>query len=187
MSKLHLTVISTLCLALSSQVAFSASFTLTSHELEKNRFPAAQTLSSPYGFGCSGGNLAPSFNWSGAPAGTQSFALKIYDRDAPTGLGWIHWQVVNIPSSLHSLPAGITADNKNLPQGALQTRTDFGIPGYGGPCPPKGEMHRYEVTLTALRVDKLPGITAESTPALVGFITKANSLGEAHLQITQGR
>ncbi|MBU7321230.1 YbhB/YbcL family Raf kinase inhibitor-like protein, partial [Paenibacillus sp. SM 69] len=104
MSKLHLTVISTLCLALSSQVAFSASFTLTSHELEKNRFPAAQTLSSPYGFGCSGGNLAPSFNWSGAPAGTQSFALKIYDRDAPTGLGWIHWQVVNIPSSLHSLP-----------------------------------------------------------------------------------
>ena len=106
MSSYHLTFISTLCLALSSQVAFAAGFTLTSHELEKNHFPVAQTLSSPYGFGCSGGNLAPSFNWSGAPAGTQSFALKIYDRDAPTGLGWIHWQVVNIPSSLHSLPAG---------------------------------------------------------------------------------
>ena len=187
MSRLNFTIMSTIYLALSSQVALAADFTLTSHELEKKYFPDAQTLSTPYGFGCSGGNIAPSFNWSGAPAGTQSFALKIYDRDAPTGLGWIHWQVVNIPSSLHSLPAGITADNKNLPQGALQTRTDFGIPGYGGPCPPKGETHRYEITLTALRVDKLPGITADSTPALVGFMAKANSLGEAHLQITQGR
>ncbi|WP_289366704.1 YbhB/YbcL family Raf kinase inhibitor-like protein [Pantoea stewartii] len=187
MSKFLLPVAGTLCLAMLSQSALAAGFTLTSKELGAGRFSNSQLLSEPYGFGCAGENKSPSFTWSGAPAGTKSFALQIYDRDAPTGLGWVHWQVVNIPADAKSLPADVAKDNSGLPEGAIQTRTDFGVPGYGGPCPPKGQTHRYVVTLTALKVDKLPNITADSTPAMVGFMTKANALGEAKIRITQGR
>lgn len=187
MSRFILPVAGALCLAMVSQAAFAAKFTLTSDELRSGKFSQTQLLSEPYGFGCSGSNKSPSFSWSGAPAGTKSFALQIYDRDAPTGLGWVHWQVVNIPASANAIPANIASDNKGLPPGAIQSRTDFGVPGYGGPCPPQGQTHRYEITLTALKVEKLPGITAESTPALVGFMTKANALGEAKIVITQGR
>ncbi|UPT56624.1 YbhB/YbcL family Raf kinase inhibitor-like protein [Dickeya zeae] len=187
MSKFTLPAAGVLCLAMASPLALAAGFTLTSSELSSGHFSTSQLLSESYGFGCSGANKSPSFSWSGAPAGTKSFVLQIYDRDAPTGLGWVHWQVVNIPAGVSSLPANVTADNKGLPAGAMQTRTDFGVPGYGGACPPKGETHRYDITLTALKVDKLPGVTADSTPALVGFMTKANALGEAKIRIVQGR
>ena len=113
--------------------------------------------------------------------------LTVYDKDAPTGLGWVHWVVADIPANVRRLPAGITAQDRNLPRGALQTRTDFGHPGYGGACPPAGRKHRYEFTLTALKVARLPNITADATPALVGFFTKANSLGEAKFTVEYQR
>src|SRR5579863_10424786 len=86
------------------------------------------------GFGCTGQNVSPALSWSGAPKGTKSFAISMYDPDAPTGSGFWHWWVVNIPADVTSLPKG-AGDPKagGLPAGALQTRTDFGVPGYGGP------------------------------------------------------
>jgi len=187
MSKLLLPLAGALCLAAIGQSALAAGFTLSSKELSAGRFNDKQMLSQPYGFGCSGENVSPSLSWTGAPAGTKSFALQIYDRDAPTGLGWVHWQVVNISADTKSIPSGIAKNNSGLPAGAIQTRTDFGGAGYGGPCPPQGQTHRYEVTLTALKVDKLANITADSMPAMVGFMTKANAIGEAKIYVTQGR
>lgn len=174
-------------LAGASGATFAETFTLHSPELEGGKFGNANLLSEPYGFGCKGGNISPSFTWSGVPAGTKNFALTIYDRNAPTGVGWMHWVVANIPATAKGLAAGIDAQGKNLPAGALQPRTDFGVPGYGGPCPPEGSTHDFEITLTAVKVDALPMVTAEATPAFVGFFTKANSLGEAKLTIKQSR
>ncbi|WP_416414156.1 YbhB/YbcL family Raf kinase inhibitor-like protein [Pantoea sp. App145] len=162
-------------------------FTLTSPQVKQGHFASDQLLSAAYGFGCQGNNHSPVLNWQGAPAGTRSFALQIYDRDAPTGMGWVHWQVVNIPGNATSLAGGIATNNQGLPGSAIQTRTDFGMPGYGGPCPPLGTRHRYVITLTALKTDKLPNVNADSTPALVGYMTHALSLGSARLEITQSR
>ena len=168
--------------------ALAADFSLQVKGLDKDGgFSQQHLLSADYGFGCSGQNISPELVWQNAPKETKSFVLTIYDKDAPTGLGWVHWQVVNIPAHVRTLPMGIDAQNKHLPQGALQTRTDFGVAGYGGACPPEGEKHRYEITLTALKVDKLPHVTADSTPALVGFFTKANALAEAKVVIEDQR
>jgi len=88
-------------------------------------------------FGCEGGNISPSLSWSGAPADTKSFAITVYDPDAPTGSGFWHWVVFNIPSSTTSIPKDAGNEKKKLmPKGVIQSRTDFGTDGYGGPCPP---------------------------------------------------
>ena len=93
-------------------------------------------------FGCSGQNISPALSWSHAPQGTQSFALLVHDPDAPTGSGWWHWLVYNIPAAASSLPAGAGDPKaKLLPSGALQGRTDYGAYAYGGPCPPPGMPH----------------------------------------------
>src|SRR5581483_1697559 len=112
-------------------------------------------LSADYGFGCAGGNKSPHIAWSGAPAGTKNFAVHCHDPDAPTGSGFWHWVVVNIPASATALPAG-AGGGSTLPAGALQVRTDFGKPGYGGPCPPEGDHpHRYFFTVFAVDTEKL--------------------------------
>lgn len=176
-----------LIIACSSAVWADGPFTLTADNLQNGRFSSQQVLSKDYGFGCSGQNLSPALSWKNPPKGTKSFVLTVYDKDAPTGLGWMHWVVANIPANISKLPAGITADGKNLPEGALQTRTDFGPGGYGGACPPEGRKHRYEITLTALKVDRLPNVTADASPALVGFLTKANALGKAAITVEHQR
>ena len=139
-------------------------------------------LSADYGFGCGGGNKSPHLKWEGAPADTKSFALTCFDPDAPTGSGFWHWVVVNIPPNVTELllDAGNPAGGK-LPAGALQVRTDFGKPGYGGPCPPQGDHpHRYFFTIYAVSMDKLP-VTADTSAAVVGFYLNFNTLAKASL------
>ncbi len=132
------------------------------------------------GFGCAGENVSPSLSWSGAPSGTKSFAVTVYDPDAPTGSGWWHWVVVNIPASATGLPSG-AGSGAGLPDGALQVRTDFGAPGYGGPCPPEGDHpHRYIFTVHAVGVDSLD-VSADSSAALVGFFLNFNTLEKSTL------
>lgn len=143
------------------------------------------------GFGCEGGNVSPALEWSGAPAGTKSFAITVYDPDAPTGSGWWHWVVFNLPASTTKLEQGAgDAGGARLPAGAVQSRTDFGGPGYGGPCPPKGpslkKPHRYIFTVYALKVDKLD-LNADSSGALVGYMLNANALGKASFTGRYGR
>jgi Raf kinase inhibitor-like YbhB/YbcL family protein len=139
-------------------------------------------LSTEYGFGCDGGNRSPHLAWDGAPAGTKSFAVTCFDPDAPTGSGFWHWVVVNIPPSVTVLPldAGNPAGGK-LPAGALQVRTDFGKPGYGGPCPPAGDHpHRYLFTVHAVSMDTLP-VSADTSAAVVGFYLNFNTLAKVVL------
>jgi len=143
---------------------------------------ADHILSADYGFGCGGGNKSPHLQWSEAPAGTKSFAVLCFDPDAPTGSGFWHWVVVNIPPNVTELPldAGNPASGK-LPGGALQVRTDFGKPGYGGPCPPEGDHpHRYLFTVHAVGMDQLP-VTADTAAAVVGFYLNFNTLAKASL------
>ena len=143
---------------------------------------ADHILSGDYGFGCAGGNKSPHLRWEEAPAGTKSIALTCFDPDAPTGSGFWHWVVVNIPPSVTELPldAGNPAAGK-LPAGALQVRTDFGKPGYGGPCPPPGDHpHRYLFTVHAASMDALP-VTADTSAAVVGFYLNFNTLAKASL------
>ncbi len=138
-------------------------------------------LSEAYGFGCTGGNLSPQLSWTGAPAGAKSFALTCFDPDAPTGSGFWHWVAVNIPAGASSLDLGAGSAGGAMPAGALQTRTDFGAPGYGGPCPPEGDHpHRYLFTLHAVGVESLP-VEADTSAAVVGFMLHFNTLAKASL------
>jgi Raf kinase inhibitor-like YbhB/YbcL family protein len=161
-------------------LSFADDMTLTSGEFKDGDYIADEPVFK--GFGCEGLNVSPSLRWSGAPEGTKSFALTVYDPDAPTGSGWWHWVVVDLPTATASLPKGAgTAEGANLPAGALQVRTDFGAPGYGGPCPPQGDHpHRYVFTIHALDLDKLD-VTADSSPALVGYYLNFHTIAEASL------
>jgi Raf kinase inhibitor-like YbhB/YbcL family protein len=133
-------------------------------------------------FGCTGENESPPLEWANPPAGTKGFALLVHDPDAPTGSGWWHWVVYNIPADATSLPAGAgKADGKTLPKGAVQGNTDFGSPGYGGPCPPPGSgNHHYNFVLYALKVDKLE-LPANATPAMISFSAQANAIAKVKL------
>ena len=140
------------------------------------------------GFGCSGKNISPALSWIGAPAGTKSYAVTLYDPDAPTGSGWWHWVVFNIPATASQIPEGAgSADGKNLPAGSAQGHTDFGAAAFGGACPPAGDKpHRYVFTVYALKTDKID-VPADATAALVGFMIHANMLGEAKFTAHYGR
>lgn len=157
--------------------AVAAGFTVTSPDIaDGGTIAMAQVYT-----GCHGKNLSPALSWSGAPAGTQSFAVTIYDPDAPTGSGWWHWTVFNIPASVHSLPEGAgDAGSTSLPAGAGQGLTDYGFAHYGGPCPPPGPAHHYHITVYALKVAKLP-LKASSSGAMVGFNLRANALKSAEI------
>jgi Raf kinase inhibitor-like YbhB/YbcL family protein len=138
-------------------------------------------LSAAFGFGCAGGNMSPHLKWSGAPAGTKSFAVTCYDPDAPTGSGFWHWLIVNIPANVNELAEGAGSSDGKPPAGALQTRTDFGAPGYGGPCPPAGDHpHRYLFTVFAVNTDKL-SVNADTSAAVVGFNLHFATLARAEI------
>lgn len=173
-------------LTAAAPLAQAAGFTLSSPTIKPgSMLTEAQVFN---GFGCSGKNLSPALEWHGAPAGTRSFALTVYDPDAPTGSGWWHWVVYNLPADTTRLAEGAgTADGKALPAGALQGRTDFGAPGFGGACPPPGDKpHRYVFTVYALKTEKIE-VPADASAALVGFMIHANKLGQASFQAKYGR
>ena len=140
------------------------------------------------GMDCTGNNVSPELHWQGAPAGTKSYALTLYDPDAPTGSGWWHWVVYNIPASSSRLPTGAGDSGKNLlPSGTVQSNGDKGSPGYQGPCPSKGDKpHRYVFTVYALNTDRLDLPTA-ATAAYVGFNVHGHQLGKATLTAMYGR
>ena len=140
------------------------------------------------GFGCTGDNLSPELHWTNAPKDTKSFAVTVYDPDAPTGSGWWHWVIFNIPASVTSLPAGVgKLDGTGMPEGAIQSMTDFGQPGFGGPCPPQGDKpHRYIFTVFALKVDQLP-LKPEASGAMVGYYLNQNALVKASFTGLYGR
>jgi Raf kinase inhibitor-like YbhB/YbcL family protein len=139
------------------------------------------------GFGCKGKNLSPALFWSGAPTGTQSFAIMVHDPDAPTGSGFWHWVVYNIPADTASIPAEAgDVKKKGMPVGAVQGRTDYGTFGYGGPCPPPGKPHHYHFRIFALKVPKLD-VPNDATAALIGFNVNANKIAEADLVGMYGR
>jgi len=169
-----------------SMAAPAAEFVLKSAEVApQGTFANAHIFN---GFGCSGGNVSPSLSWSGAPAGTQSYAMTVYDPDAPTGSGWWHWVVINIPATATGIAKGAgVVDSKVLPIGSQQVRTDFGQGAYGGPCPPAGDKpHRYIFTLYALKVSKLD-VAPDATAALAGFMIHGNMLGKAQFTALYGR
>lgn len=173
-------------LALSAPVLSGQGFRVTSTDVEQGKtLKSAQVFN---GMGCTGANTSPALAWTGAPAGTKSFAVTIYDPDAPTGSGWWHWVVYNIPATTTSLPTGAGDASKNLlPAGAVQGNTDFGAPGFGGACPPPGDKaHHYFITVYALNVDKLD-IPANATAAYVGFNLHAHEVGKAVLTALYSR
>src|SRR3954447_21104130 len=156
--------------------------TLSSPDIKEGGTIATEQIIT--GFGCVGGNVSPALSWSGAPPGAKSFAINMLDPDAPTGSGWWHWVVFNIPPDVTSLPKGAGDITKKLmPRGSIQSRTDFGASGYGGPCPPPGDKpHHYQITVFAVDVETLPDAKNDSaSAALVGFDLHFHSLAKATL------
>ena len=139
-------------------------------------------------FGCSGENKSPALKWSGAPKDTRSFVVTVYDPDAPTGSGFWHWFVYNIPANVTELPANAGAQGgANLPKGAAMNRIDYGVAAWGGTCPPPGDKpHRYVFTVYALKTDKLD-LPPDATAAVAGFMTQANKIASATFTARYGR
>lgn len=175
-----------LATSLTSSHALAADFSLASPDI------AARGKIDPRfefnGFGCTGDNQSPALKWTNPPAGTQSFAVTVYDPDAPTGSGWWHWSVINLPADTRALPANAgAAGGANLPAGASHVRIDYGVAAWGGVCPPQGDKaHRYIFTVHALKTPRLD-LPADATAALAGYMINANSLGKASFVAHYGR
>ena len=155
----------------------STGFSLASPTLAENTYiSAAQYMNS---FGCSGRNERPVLTWANVPEGTKGFAVTFYDLDAPTGSGFWHWVAFDIPAHVTTL-----ADCP-LPAGAREVNTDFGVPGYFGPCPPVGRKHRYTFYVHALDTEKLE-VPENATGALAGFFIHQHTLAKASFTVMAG-
>ncbi|MGN6371637.1 MAG: YbhB/YbcL family Raf kinase inhibitor-like protein [Solirubrobacteraceae bacterium] len=163
-----------------------SSFSLTSTDVEDGRTLASPQVSGIMGAG--GEDVSPQLSWSGFPADTKSFAVTCYDPDAPTGSGFWHWAVADIPASVTELPSGAgTPGSSDLPHGAITLRNDGGMAGYIGAAPPESHgPHRYVFTVHAVDVDKL-GIDADATPAVLGFNLFSHTLARATIVPTYER
>ncbi len=188
-------ILAVLAVSLALGRATAQEFSVTSRDVDRNGvLKGAQVYQ---GFGCEGGNVSPELTWKNPPSGTKSFAVTIYDPDAPTGSGWWHWVVFDIPSNVTHLPSGAGDPKQGLaPPGSVQARTDFGTEGYGGPCPPKGDKpHRYVFTVYALEVEKLgfgsawggAGMPATPGGAMVGCAMNSHVLGKTTFTARYGR
>jgi hypothetical protein len=154
-----------------STSSIAQDFTLSSSDIKEGKDLAIKHVFN--GFGCKGENISPSISWSEAPEGAKSFAITMYDPDAPTGSGWWHWTVINIPSNVSSL-------EKSLPQGAIAVKNDFGQSSYGGACPPPGSVHRYIFTVHALDTSKID-VSLSATNAYVRFLIKKHEIDKASI------
>jgi hypothetical protein len=172
-------------MAMVAAPAFAAGMALTSPDVKAGGTIAPAQVANT--FGCKGENRSPALSWSGEPAGTQSFAVTMYDPDAPTGSGFWHWTMFNIPAGVHQLAAGAGDEGSTaLPPGAGEGRNDAGQSHYMGPCPPPGPAHHYRITVYAVKVAKL-SLTAESSGAVVGFNLHFNTLATGQLVGIYGR
>lgn len=174
-----------LLLAFSSNV-LAEGFYLSSSDVQ-GQIADAQVFNS---FGCSGKNISPQLSWKNAPAGTKSFAITVYDPDAPTGSGWWHWLVFNIDASLDELKTGASgqqAGKSLMPAGAVESMTSYGSPGFGGACPPAGDKaHRYIFTVFALDTEKI-NQTADARPELIGFLLNRHVIAKASIMAYYAR
>jgi hypothetical protein len=161
-----------------------ASFSSQAFEVSSNDIHEGQLMKSEFtfsGMGCTGDNISPQLSWKDAPEGTKSFAITVFDPDAPTGSGWWHWLALNIPANVSSVEQGSPMKN------VLQTKNDFGTMSYGGACPPAGDgMHRYQYTVWALPQEKID-LPADISPAVVGYTLNSMALDKAVLTATYVR
>lgn len=176
--KLQIITAFTLCISAS---VFAELLNLSSDDIVHGKFMSkAQEFN---GFGCSGSDLSPHLQWKNIPEGTKSFAITAYDPDAPTGSGWWHWQIVNIPADVTELPTGTgSIKNDKIPSGSSQINNDFGSRGFGGACPPVGHgIHHYRFTVHALSVNKLE-IPENASGALAGYMINANTIESSTIE-----
>lgn len=196
---LKLTVVAAIIPQFGGANAQVPAFSLNSPDLINGRFDTRFVAN---GFGCSGRNVSPELVWSNVPTGTKSLALTVHDPDAPTGSGFWHWAVYNLPPTLKGLPQGAGNSLATLPSPAVAGKNDFhdtGVTGanglYGGPCPPAGDApHRYVFTLYAIAVPDVhasASIPKTGTPALHSFVLGRGLgeklLGKASFTATYGR
>lgn len=153
-------------------------FTLTSNDLG-GHFDLKQSFND---WGHNGSNVSPQLSWSNAPEGTRSFAITMYDVDAPTGSGWWHWLAFNIPTDVTEFVTNAGNIDANLvPENVVQSINDYGTKGYGGPCPPIGNgFHQYIITVHALKVEQLD-LDDNTNAAVVGFNLWANTIERASI------
>jgi Raf kinase inhibitor-like YbhB/YbcL family protein len=173
-----------LAVFLCAGIASAGEFTLKSDQIG-----GQLTIDQVYsGFGCTGKNISPQLKWIDAPKNAKSFAVTVYDPAAPTGSGWWHWVVFNIPANVTELVTDAGDLQKHLaPKGSVQSMTDFGKPGFGGPCPPQGDKpHPYIFTVFALDVPALD-LNEKANAALVGFMLNAHAIEKASLISYYGR
>lgn len=181
MKKIMLFLSAGLFAAVFSTSVLAEGFTLSSRDVA-GQLSGEQVFNS---FGCSGKNISPQLAWKDAPAGTKSFAITVYDPDAPTGSGWWHWVVFNIPENISQLKTG--ASNHAMPAGSIESETSYGASGFGGACPPKGDKpHRYIFTAYALDIEKIEQ-NAGARPELIGFFLNSHALAKASLMAYYGR
>ncbi len=171
-------------------LAGAPGFSSTSFKLESTAVVAQGYFADEQvfnGYGCTGGNVSPPLRWSGAPSGTKSFAITLFDPDAPGGSGWWHWAIYDIPGAVSALPPGAGNPKGELPHGAVQGRTDFGFAAYGGPCPPPhAKPHRYVFTLYALATEHL-GLPSGTPAREIDAAIKSHSLAAASFTALYGR
>jgi len=129
---------------------------------------------------CGGQNISPMLIWKDAPKETKSFAITMYDPDAPTDHGWWHWMVVNIPVDVHEFPQNAGSPESEYFDLGFQTMNDYGDIGYGGPCPPEGKAHRYIITVYALDV---PGfkVKREINPQILIKAINAHTISKTSI------
>lgn len=170
-------------------IAFVSAANAGAFTLKSDQMGGQLTIDQVFsGFGCAGKNISPSLRWTDAPKNTKSFALTVYDPDAPTGSGWWHWVIFNISAGTTELKTDAGNLQKNIaPKGSVQSVTDFGTPGFGGPCPPIGDKpHRYIFTIYALDVPKID-LDEKASPALVGYMLNQHAIEKASIISYYGR